>query len=140
MRFTEFYLLPAARTTANFVAHLRTGVRNLTSEEAGYANALQRSDVQPTGRISGYRGRGGRGCRGTPYVKVFIDPSFMPHAGTKNCWFHGYKIKIVAYSFILSLFERYIFKQLLHCTLSTFNETYQVSMTLTCPVAYLVVP
>ena len=89
LRFNEFYPLPVDRTTDNFVNHLRTGFRNLTSEEAGHAHALQRSDVQPAGRIPGRGGRGGhggRGGRGTPYVKVFVDP-----AGTKYCWFHGYK-------------------------------------------------
>ena len=94
-RFPEFYPLPIQRTMANFVSHLRTGVRNLTSEDAGYAHALQRSDVTPAGRGPGRgRGRGGRGGRGgasTPYVKVFVDPSFVPPAGTKYCWFHGYK-------------------------------------------------
>ena len=83
IRFNEFYPLPVNRTTANFVIHLRTGVRNLTSEEAGYAHAPQRSDVKPAGR--------NRGGRGTPYVKVFVSPSFVPPAGTKYCWFHGYK-------------------------------------------------
>ena len=58
----------------------------LISEDSGHTHALQRSDVQPNS------GRGaGRGGRSTPYVKVFVDPSFIPPAGTKNCWFHGYK-------------------------------------------------
>ena len=82
-RFNEFYPLPVDRTTANFVSHLRTGVRNLMSEKAGYAYALQRSDVQPAGQIPGRKDRRGRGGRGTPYVKVFVDPSFIPPAGTK---------------------------------------------------------
>ena len=55
----NFSPLPVNRTSVNFVAHLQTGV---TSEVAGYAHALQRSDVQPAGRAPG-RGRGGRGGR-----------------------------------------------------------------------------
>ena len=81
------YLLIALMPTS----HLRTGVRNLTSEEAGYTHALQRSDVQPTGWVPGRGGgRGGRGGRGILYAKVFVDPSFIPPAGTKCCWFQGY--------------------------------------------------
>ena len=54
---------------------------------------MQRSDVEPAGRVQG-RGRvgcGGRGGPGTPYVKVFVDPSLIPPAGTKYCWFHGFE-------------------------------------------------
>ena len=92
LRFNEFSPLPIMRTAANFIAHTRTGVRNLTTADVGYAHALQRSDVQPAGRIPGRGGgRGGRGGRSTPYVKVFVDQSFVPPAGTKYCWFHGYK-------------------------------------------------
>ena len=80
-------------TTADFISLARTGVRNLTSADAGYAHALQRSGVQPNaGRGAGRgTGRGGRGGRGTPYDKVFVDTSFVPPAGAKYCWFHGYK-------------------------------------------------
>ena len=61
-------------TTANFIAHCRAGVRNLTTAVVGYAHAIQRSDVQPAGRILGRGGgrRGGHGERGIPYVKVFV--------------------------------------------------------------------
>ena len=45
--------------------------------------------MQPAGRGPG-RGRG-RSGRGAPYVKVFVDPLFIAPAGTKYCWFHGYK-------------------------------------------------
>ena len=58
LRFNDFFSLPVNRTSTNFIAHILTGVRNLTSEEAGYAHALQRSDVQPSGRAPG-RGKGG---------------------------------------------------------------------------------
>ena len=96
LRFNEFYALPIDRTSANFVSHLRTGVRNLTSEEAGYAHALQRSDIKPAPnpnprKRAGRGGRGGRGDTVTPYVKVYVDPSFIPPVGSKYCWFHGYK-------------------------------------------------
>ena len=84
-RFNEFYPLHIDGTTANFVSHLCTEVLNLTSEEAEYAHALQRFDVQPAGRIPRRKDHGGRGGRGTSYVKVFVDPSFMPPAVTKYC-------------------------------------------------------
>ena len=89
MNFTHYPLIEQLPTL------LLTFVLEL-SEETGYAHALQRSDVKPAGRNprdrsgrgSGGRGRG-RGGRGTPYVKVFVDPFFVPPAGTKYCWFHG---------------------------------------------------
>ena len=81
LRFNELYPLPIMRTTANFIAHCRSGVRNLTTADAGYPRRIP-------GRGGG---RGGRGGRGTPYVKVFVNQSFVPPAGTKYCWFHGYK-------------------------------------------------
>ena len=74
IRFLEIYPLPIDRTMANFVSHLRTGVRNLTSEDAGFAHALQRSDVTPSnrgpGRGIGRGGRGGRGGAPTLYVNT----------------------------------------------------------------------
>ena len=65
LRFNEFFPLPVQRTSANVVGRVSTGVRNLTSKDAGRGGRGGRGGRASTKYcwFHGYKGYNGTECR-----------------------------------------------------------------------------
>ena len=112
-KFMERFVFFAANydtfSPVEIIRTLTKSIKNLAVLQTWRFDSMNLS-LYPAGRDPdrgrGRDGRCGRGGCGTPYVKVFVDPSFISPACTKCCWCRGYKVVMALNAEMLILHQR----------------------------------